>query len=378
MEGEYMKNLSFNNKKNKVLLLFTMVIGLSSCFNNLGSLKETTDPNVINGLQSVDLTYMLNTFGAGQPFRYLWDGGYYIDYTPDNETSIRTYLTDYQEIEEEFYLVYLRADVIESNREEIREMEEEYTSSSYLAENYHFGPYKDDSIIDGKHYYAFKRAKEISKDGIKYYVAKDLEDIKYQIGDFQLAMCAKRKRATILENITQNKIINKDIHIYNRYELIFKNENSFPTFYEFESPERSNQIRLNQMFQLQGLRIDAFGSEYEDKSVFSCPKIGLVNENGRACSARVIKNATRDLIVLPRYLYDPLEYEDPDLFADQIYPIPYFDVFTSHKEDFKKAFIEVSDEIYEFFQMGFYDYEQVVKIIKKRAEGAINSRKRKY
>ena len=316
---------------------------------------------------------MLNTFGAGQPFRYLWDGRYDIDYPFDKETSISTFLTDYQEIEEEFYLVYLRTDVIKSNREQIREMEEEFTSSSYLAENYHFSPYKDDSIIYGKHYYVFKKAKEISKDGIKYYVAKDLEDIKYQIGDFQLAMCAKRKRATILENITHNKIINKDIYIYNRYELIFKNENSFPTFYEFESPERSNQIRLNQMFQLQGLIIDAFDSEYENKSVFSCSKIGIVNGDGRACRARVIKNSTRDLIVLPRYIYNPREHEEPDLFAYQTNSMPYFDVFTSHKEDFKKAFIEVSDEIYDFFQMGFYDYEQVVKIIQKRASLAINS-----
>ena len=357
-----MKNLSFNNKKNKVLLLFTMVIGLSSCFNNGETLKETTDPNVINGLQSVDLTYRLNDSGVEQPFYCLWDG-------PKPGPVVQpysTFLTDYHEIEEEFYLVYLKKEVIESNRQQIKKFEEKNNAADnvYDMSNYHFSSYKDDNIIDGKHYFAFKRANKIAPNDIKYYVAKDLRDIKFQIDDFQLTMCAKRKGATILESVSYNRnnTINKDIQIYNRYELIFKNNWSSPTFYEFEGFEKYNQKKLSDIFELQGLRIDAFKDEYDNETIFSCPRVGIRSDFLIGSGAQVIKEDGRELIVLPRYIRYPDINDNPDLFSYNSSD-PLLNVFGGHKKVFQKAFIGLSDEYSPRFIMGFYDYKQVVKII---------------
>ena len=48
------------------------------------------------------------------------------------------------------------------------------------------------------------------------------DKIKFELNNYQLAYCGRRKVFKIMKNISSNIELNKDIALYNRYVLSFK------------------------------------------------------------------------------------------------------------------------------------------------------------
>lgn len=279
---------------------------------------------------------------------------------PDGSERFYTYLTEYKECDDKFYLVYLKENIITAYMNWLKEYENQESSD---INNYHFSSYDNEKIIDGKYFYSFQKSNgvEISSN-IKFYEVDDINDIVYKFNGYQLVLCAQSKKAIIKENLSTNTTINKEIMLFNKYVLSFEDELSAPQHYLFDNNEKYNQKQLNKMFTYVGEMIESFPITYEEIE-FSCfPILGLGKywffHNIRA---EVLMIDGQKLILLPRYIISGDEYLDllsyeTNLFFEE-------DVFREYKELFSSAFVEETDINESFYLWGLYDYSIVASII---------------
>lgn len=333
-------------------------------FSYLNSMyNEICDPNIINGLLNISLDYELYVPDMQLSYKFLWDG-YDLEnkFGPNIPESERfyTYLTEYKECDNKFYLVYLKENIITAYMKWLKEYEEQESPD---INNYHFSSYNNGKIIDGKYFYGFQKSNEVEiSSNIKFYEVDDINDIVYKFNDYQLVLCAQSKKAIIKENLSTNTTINKEIILFNKYVLYFEDELSAPQHYLFDNNEKYNQNQLNKMFTYVGEMIESFPITYEEIE-FSCfPILGLGKYwfyyNIRA---EVLMVDGRKLILLPRYIISGDEYLDllsyeTNLFFEE-------DVFREYKELFSSAFVAETAINESFYLWGLYDYSIVASII---------------
>lgn len=339
-----------------------VICGKENQIENLANYKQITDTKLIDGLMNIRLDYELYSPDRQLSYKYIWDG-----YDLENkfgpsmpeEERFYTYLTEYKETNNTFYLIYLNKDVISSYKELLRTYEQEIGN----PQNYHFSSYDNEQIIDGKYFYCFQTKYNEMRDKIKFFETESLENIKFSIDNYQLVLCARSKQAIIKENLSTSKKLNKEISVYNRYEIEFKDINSYPTYYEFDLPEKSNQVILNNMFEYVGEMIEAFPNTYENIDYTCFPTLGL-GEYFWCLNVRVevVVIDNEKYMCLPRYVLsgnerlDLLSHET-NLFFEE-------DVFREYKSIFSEALVCETDIIESFYIMALYDYDKVVNIIK--------------
>lgn len=155
-------------------------------------------------------------------YAYLWDG-----YDMNNkfcpniakENKLAIYLTLYGDIEDYYYLAYISKDTIANGMEWLSNYEKNNHNDT---NNYHFSSYQDNNTIDGKYLFMYQNLKDKMNDDIIYYKTNNLNKIKFELNNYQLAYCGRRKVFKIMKNISSNIELNKDIALYNRYVLSFK------------------------------------------------------------------------------------------------------------------------------------------------------------
>ncbi len=316
------------------------------------------------------MDYILHVPGSQFSYKYIWDG-----YDLENkfgpciseEYRLFTYLTEYKESDKEYYLVYLDSKSIVDYTSWLKKYESDMEGNHL---NYHFSPYDEQNIIDGKYLYSHQKLNK-ENNNLKVFSTTNINDIPFQIDEYQLVLCAQRKEAIIKKNLSTNKDINKTIFFYNRYELFFEETTKTPEYYLFTDYEKVNQNKLANMFSYVGEMVEAYPTTYEKLEYSSFPILGFKN-----CSyhltvrvEKVIEN-NKEYLLLPRYnIYggehiDLLEDNDDLFFYEE-------DVYREYKKIFKEALFretEIADSIY---QMALYDYEAILKVIKIQKGEAI-------
>lgn len=331
------------------------------------TIEETNDSDIINGLLNMRLDYKLTVPDNQLSYNYLWNGydesNKFGPNIPKNE-RMYTYLTEYGKCDEKFYLVYLKKNEIVSYYEWLSLFEEQESRDDL---NYHFSTYNDEKIIDGKYFYCYQMLKKSLDSSIKFYIADSINDIKFVINDYQLVLCTQRKTAIIKENLTTQKLLNKEIYLYNRYELVFDEVNSKPQYYLFQNKEQNNQKILKNMFDYEGEMIEAFPISYESLNYSCFPILGLGDYwHYNGVRAQVKNVGDIKSILLPRYVMsgedslDLLSY-DTNLFFEE-------DVFGEYKSVFASALIKETDIVDGFHLMALYDYNKVCLVINKSEE----------
>lgn len=349
-------------KKLFLLLLSSVILcGLfAGCDLSASAGKEDlTEPATAKDLKSICLDYNLNVPGNFLLYTHIWDG-YKTEpkYGQDapTEREYYAYLTDYRESDGKYYLAYLKTESIAEYESWLKDYEKTHASDDM---NYHFTAYDKTNVIDGKYYYCYQKLANDNADVIMYDTVTKLEDVKYEKDGYRLVLCAEMKKAVIKQNLTTGDRVNKTVYFFNRYELIFNDVNSAPTFYTFETRESNNQTALKNMFDYVGEMIEAFPKSYEDLSYGCFPNLGFGVHAMNGKRLQVLTENGKKCLRLPRYkISGEQKY---DLLSEEAnLPEQFDDVFYNHKEEFKNALLDGTEQD----STALYDYEKVAKIIR--------------
>ena len=341
-----------------VLLLSLLAVSLTACSNsdtNYKGYEEIKDANLISDLANYDLKYELVVPGNSMTYNYLWDGYASADVNKSLEVRYYTYLTEYKACDEKYYLLYLKTNALPKYEDEGLNYEDMRSHDPY---NYHFSSYASEEIIDGKYLNAFKLASDKDYSELKMYVVDDISNIKFKVDDYQLIFAAKKKDATIKENVSLAKAINKDITLYVKYDLIFNDFNVSPSYYTFKTSEADNQKKLNEAFAVTGEVLEAFPIEYEDKTCVYVPNFGL-NIYKNFHRLEVLEEDGSKYLLLPRYEVN----DNKDLLSLDYEAFLNEDIYGNYKELFKDSFVKATSEVSNGYIMGLYDYDKVSSII---------------
>ena len=356
--NNYSKHIDDNNDNECDVCLYKIHVNTETENEN-----EITDANIINGLLNITLDYQLQVPDNQLSYSFLWDG-----YDESNKFGpnipeiyrLYTYLTEYKAWNGKFYLIYLKENVINSYLDWLNNYEQ---NNSFNERNYHFSSYDNKRIIDGKYFYCFQMLNKTIDENIKFYEVNSIENIKFKKGEYQLILCAQSKKAIIKENLSTMTKIDREIILFNKYELIFDDNYSNPEYYLFDNVEKVNQNMIKNMFDYKGEMIEAFPSTYESLEYGCFPALGL----GEYASyvnirAKVIDEVGKKYILLPRSIIKNGEYLDllsyeSDLFFEE-------DVYKNYKEIFLSAIVKQTDIVQDGYLMALYDYSAVLDVIK--------------
>ena len=327
------------------------------------NIEEVTDDVIQKQLLDIKLDYGFVYPDTELSYKYMWDG-YDLEnkYGPNIEEKERlyTYLTEYWENDNKYYLIYIKKDLIDEYKIWMQEYQNKGKEDYY---NYHFSNYNEEKIIDGKYLLAHQKATDKNMEGVKIFSCNSISKIVFSLKDYQLVLCAESKQAVIKENISTSEKINKKISLYKRVELCFESEKTQPNLYTFELYESVNQRMVQEMFNYVGEMIEVYPDNYETLDYSSYPILGMKDfwfkETVRA---QVVIRGEEKTILLPRYVnnkekLDLLSYESNLFFED--------DVFRNYKEKFDDALIEETEQVYGEYIWALYKYEDVINIIKK-------------
>lgn len=356
-------------KFTKLFLILGVILSSIICTGcekgNNNSINKIDDNETKEALINFKFDYQFNIPDSDLSYNYLWKG-----YDLENkfgpsipkEDRLFTYLTEYLEKDSQYYLVYLKEDLIEEYKEWLQEYENNFSKD---ADNYHFTKYDEQHIIDGKYYFCFQTLSNNDTKNIAYYTTDRLDNIEYTINNYQLVFCATSKQAVIKENISKQEVINKNITLYKRVELIFDDSNKTIKEYAFTNEERINQNMVKEMFDYVGEMIEVYPETYKEMEYGSYPILGMKNyfcqESVR--SKVIIENGEK-YFLLPRYIVS--DDETLDLLSDETDLFFYDDVFREYKEEFKEALIKETTITEESYLCALYDYEKVINIIKRK------------
>lgn len=320
-----------------------------------------TDKKLIDYLCSYNFWYEFFVPDNTLSYNFLWDG-----YDLQNkfgpkipkEERVYTYLTEYYEKDNSYYLIYINYNNINKYKDYLREYEKIAINN---PKNYHFTSYDNERVIDGKYLFAHQLNKDTNN--MIIYNVNNIADICFKIDDFQLCFVAQSKKALIKENISTDTIINKDIIIFNRLEISFDECFENPRLYNFTNDEAYNQKYINNLFNYNGEILETFPLSYEDIDFTSYPYQGMTGYiNAEPVRGKIIYQNNEKCVLLPRYILDSngnidLLNEESDLFY-------YEDVFRGYKENFKKAHIDVTKIEDGFYIWSLFRYDDVIEIMK--------------
>lgn len=327
------------------------------------NMSTVTDEKLIKFLLDYNFLYDFNVPDSTLSYKVMWDG-----YDLENkfgptisiESRLFTYLTEYFEKEDSYYLVYFNSNIITEYKNFINEWEN--TQVNHL-DGYHFTTYDDEKVIDGKYLFAYQRMK--NSIDYKVYNVNDIKNIRFKIDDYQVCFVAQSKKALLKENISTGKTINKDIVVLNRLVISFDENYKNPSLYEFTNYEKYSEDYINELFSYTGEMLETFTINYEQMEYISYPYQGNNgNFNIEPVRVKVTVYNNEKCVVLPRYIYikgnkvDLLdENSEPDLFLDE-------DVFRNHKKSFENALYKDSIDNNSFYIYSLFRYEDVIKIIR--------------
>ena len=344
--NHYMKSLSI------ALSASLLGVAMVSCNTNEAlKIKEIKDEIILKELSDYNFSYSYETPGTELSYNHMWDG-----YDLNNkfgpsfkkEERLYSFLTEYHQKEEGYYLLYLKKDALESSLDYMKEYEiYEYDYDP----NYHFTKYDEETVIDGKYLFGHQKLntkeKNSVQEDIKLYKANDLNDIPLKVGDYQLVLCAQNKKAIIKENFSTSSSINKEISLFKRIPISLKDGEAKNYVLNLDRIEPSVSI----LFDFVGKTCEVFPLDYEKMTYSYYPVLGMNNfMNIKTVRSSIINKDNKDYFLLPRYegnedLLDP----STDFSTSQ-------DVFGDHKNAFLKAYAMSGDVIGESEEAGLYDY----------------------
>lgn len=340
-------------KIKQVLLPATLSSFSFACSQNshLELLEEETIKAEINGFQ---FEYEYAVPGAYLTYNYLWDGVSLQDSQTEVVRYYFSFLTEYKESKNTYYLAYLKQSKISEYKSYLKDYEQK---NNHQDQNYHFISYDNEKVIDGKYYFARQKLAKEDNNDIIYYSSKNIKDIVYKIGDYQLVFACLNKKAIIKKNLSKDETIDKEINLYRRVELSFDNEKSSPKEYIFDTREKYNQAKIKRDFDYIGEKIEVYPESYKEKEYGSFPILGMENNNIDSVRANVIKEKEDTYILLPRYMKS--NGTKVDLLDEEVVLQPNEDVFGKHKKEFRDAFRKEYNEL-----EGLFDYSKVIEIMK--------------
>lgn len=266
------------------------------------------------------------------------------------EERFYTYLTDYEENKDSYYLVYLKKQDLTSFSSWYESYSRNHKSDDM---NYHFSDDKD--VIDGK-YLLYAQKNHIDD----YLVLKtyQIDDVFFSYQDYQLALCLQKKTLTIEKNVSLDITLNKKTSLLRRFELFFDQETNQMKRYSFDYPEKTNTDIIDSLFSYHGKRLEAYPRSFEEMSYCHSPFIGLW-KSGYISTKRA--DILEDGILLPRYLKTKEESidllnEDTDFSSTE-------DIYRSFKSLFLSAYIKGSDISDSTYQYALFDEDKVEDII---------------
>ena len=351
-------------KKHATLILsLAFLMNLHSCTTppssspvswSESSFYKIEDEDEKNSIFNYPLEYEL--FVPGNDiisYNVLWTG-----YDMDNKSGpeipesnrFYTYLTDYEENKDSYYLVYLRKQELTS----FSSWYEDYKKQSGLDEsNYHFSD--DTDVIDGK-YLLYAQKKQI-KDSLILKTSNPLDSF-YQDGNYQLAACHQEKTLTIEKNVSLNVSLNKKTSLFRRFEIFYDEKEKKLSGYSFTNPEKTNIDIIDSLFSYQGKRLEAYPRGFEEMNYCFCPFIGLEN-SGYITTKRV--ELTKDGILLPRY--EKAAKESIDFLNENTDFSNTENVYRGFKSLFLSAYIKDSDISDSTYQYALFDDKKIEDII---------------
>ena len=327
------------------------------------TLEQVKDEELINKLFEYNYYYQYSLW-ENPPYRLLWDGelnkdnyydGYYVE---EGDRVFFTYLIEYQQKDEGYYLLYLNKDLAKEYREIVKGYSEQFTDFSNLCFSY----YNKYIIIDGKYSYCHYRESG-SLESIKVLKAKTLDEVKLYLDDYQLVFCAESKKAIIKENLSTGEIINNEMTIFKRCFIEFDKNGKNPICSDYENITNSYLIKkVEKQFDYEGLRIEINYKDYEEAKYDCFPKKRSHEEMVGFISAEITNINGTDYVILPKYdllLSIDLLLENSKLNYDN-------DVFGSHKGEFLDAYFQdYNKAIILHYNLALYEYDKVKEIIKE-------------
>lgn len=309
------------------------------------------------------LEYELKVPDSEISYNVLWTG-YDLEnkFGPKISSEFRffTYLTYYSKTINDYYFLYLPKTVIDGSNQWLMDYEK---SKENDLNNYHFVSNKN--VLDGK-YLLYAQKNNIND--YLVYRASDFSSVPFLIDNYQLAICLQAKELIIKENVSTGHKINKSLTAFRRFELFYDESSEELDRYYFDTLEKFNINYVDNIFNYQGNRIEAYPSSVETMAYFYCPIMGL-EESGFYKTIRADLLDDKN-IILPRYVksvtvegeYDDLLNSNSNLFFVE-------DVYREFKSLFLDAYINDFDHSDSQYRYALFDYVKVNEIIKK--EGGI-------
>ena len=313
------------------------------------TLEQVKDEELIKGL--IDNAFYNNYNILGNiPYRLLWDGNLSLD-SQNVERSVFTYLIEYQQKDEGYYVVYLDKSLIKEYRRKEISNDELYQHT----EIEYFTYYSQEKIIDGKYLKLFNKS-ERDLSLLKVFKVKDLDEIKMNIDNYQLVYCAESKKSLIKENLSTGEIINNEMTIFKRFFI--KNDKE-------EIIDINNNYRINNMiedFEYVGEQIELHRINYNDNKYDYIIKNQSYKDTTGYASAKLIEMDSVKYIILPRYYGN----EKIDLLMEEDKLDYYNDVFGKYKKEFLSTYYKDYTDIIDGYFTGLYEYDKVKEIIKEK------------
>ena len=181
---------------------------------------------------------------GGLPYYYLWDGygEYQINYggaprTIPKEERLHTYHLDWGELSHEYYFVYMTDSVLKGaktsdgyeflSEEAMQQLIRRAGDVMSAMTMCNFAETLDSRFIDGK-YLCQHNNYVLERDDLTVYQSNSLEKIPLHLLNKTMVFAARKKKLTILEDLSASKTLNRSIDLYCRIGLSFGVDRSHP------------------------------------------------------------------------------------------------------------------------------------------------------
>ena len=241
---------------------------LFGCSSQNGNEGEVKDPSITQALFNFSFkTRLINDGASRLPYYLLWDGyGNIPSSTPttiSKEERLHTYLLDFGGLEEEYYLVFMNEyRDFELSAKALLDTQRNPYSCWYCC-NWYDKDYK--TVIDGRLLSCGQLRSDLDLEPV-YWSVRSLEDAPTAInggkkGARFAVFCARRKRVTILEDLSTSQVINRQIDLYCRVPIKYRYPES--GFEETIIPPPSGKLSYDAFEGMMGDEI----KDYEGKMV---------------------------------------------------------------------------------------------------------------
>ncbi len=331
---------------------------ISNCnFSNNEIENIINDKKLKEAVINFDLDYKLFEPGTELSFNYLWQAyDTYNKFGPkiDKDNRLITYLIDYQNIEDDFYSIYLR-------KSDISTLETWFSTfhqkNSTDVNNYHF--VEDEKVIDGKYLLAAQQ-----NNVTEFVVSKcnSLNEMPYETNNYQMVICLKKKKLSIEKNVSKGKIINKSLFAFHRVALRYDSNQKKLQDYIFVTPEKNNVSIVENQFNYIGKTLGVYPTQFENIDNLYFPRLGLLNYYLNLQKTIDVIVTQNKEVILPRFLVSGDKTIDL-LDKNASIPIDSDDVFRNYKDMFLEAYIDKENEKQGNYIYGRYDLIKVLEII---------------